>query len=405
MDVAKRTPIGTSGYEKVVGTVHFAIDPKDPRNRVIADLDKALVNGQGKVEFSSDFYLIRPSDPARSNGVALVEVSNRGRKGLLGLFSRAPGTLDPQTDADLGDGFLTRDGFTLAWVGWQFDVKPEGELISMKAPVAANSTLVVRAEFTPNDRGPSMTVADLAGYPPADAAGSDTRLTVRDDQFAAAQTIDRASTPSPATWSRCAMASTPAGFTRSPIGPPIQPSPARHGGIQRLRRVAQARPAGQREREVCVCLGLLTERTLPAHVSLLRIQRRRKGRSGVRWRDGAHRRGGPSQLERTECDTERAVDVHRHGISVRERRDARSDQRPHGRPSGQRAGEAAPAERSFIRIRPSSIGAADGPRRSSTLAGWQVRPDASRQRARVLPDGVAARAGSVPDPRDAGPTA
>ena len=35
----------------------------------------------------------------------------------------------------------------------------------MKAPVAANSTLVVRAEFTPNDRGPSMTVVDLAGYP------------------------------------------------------------------------------------------------------------------------------------------------------------------------------------------------------------------------------------------------
>src|SRR6185436_17692333 len=72
------------------------------------------------------------------------------------------------------------------------DVKPEGGLISMKAPVAANSTLVVRAEFTPNDRGPSMTVADLAGYPPADAAGPETRLTVRDDQSAAAQTIDRA---------------------------------------------------------------------------------------------------------------------------------------------------------------------------------------------------------------------
>jgi alpha/beta hydrolase family protein len=191
VDVAKRTAIGTSGYEKVVGTVHFAIDPKDPRNKVIADLDKAPVNAQGKVEFSSDFYLIRPVDPARSNGVALVEVSNRGRKGSLGLFSRAPSTLDPQTDADLGDGFLTRDGFTLAWVGWQFDVKPEGGLMSFNAPVATNASLVVRAEFTPNDRGPSMTVADLAGYPPADAAGPDTRLTVRVDQFGAAQTIDR----------------------------------------------------------------------------------------------------------------------------------------------------------------------------------------------------------------------
>ena len=192
VDIAQRTAIGASGYEKLVGTVHFAIDPKDARNRVIADLDKAAVNAQGKVEFSSAFYLIRPVDRARSNGVALVEVSNRGRKGLLGTFSRAAASLDPQTDADLGDGFLTRQGFTLAWVGWQFDVKPDGGLMTMKAPMAQNTSLVVRAEFIPNDRGPSTTVADLGGYPPSDVSGSDTRLTMRDDPFGQAQTVDRA---------------------------------------------------------------------------------------------------------------------------------------------------------------------------------------------------------------------
>ncbi len=191
VDVASRTPVGGSGYEKVVGTVHFAIDPKDPRNRVIADLDKAAVNAQGKVEFSSDFYLLRPLDAARSNGVALVEVSNRGRKGLLSGFNRAPATLDPTTDADLGDGFLTRQGFTLAWVGWQFDVRPDGGLMTMKAPVADRTSIMVRAEFTPNDRGPSMTVADLAAYPPADASGPDTLLSVRDEQFGTPQPVAR----------------------------------------------------------------------------------------------------------------------------------------------------------------------------------------------------------------------
>ena len=90
VDIAGRAAIGASGYEKVFGTAHFAVDPKDPRNRVIVDLEKAAVNAQGKVEFSADFYLIRPIDAGRANGVALVEVSNRGRKGLLSGFNRAP---------------------------------------------------------------------------------------------------------------------------------------------------------------------------------------------------------------------------------------------------------------------------------------------------------------------------
>lgn len=193
VEVKSRTAVGQSGYEKVVGTVHFALDPKHKRNRVIVDVDKAAVNGQGRVEFSSDFYLLRPVDAARANGVALLEVSNRGGKFLLGTFSRGPGTLDPTTDADLGDGFLTRQGYTLAWVGWQFDVRPDGGRLTMKAPSAVNTSIVVSAELTPNDKGPSATIADFAGYPPSDPAGADTQLTVRTDQFGAAQTVDRAS--------------------------------------------------------------------------------------------------------------------------------------------------------------------------------------------------------------------
>lgn len=193
VEVKNRAVVGQSGYEKVAGTVHFALDPKHARNRVIVDVDKAPVNTQGRVEFSSDFYMLRPVDATRANGVALLEVSNRGRKGLIGTFSRGPGSTDPSTDADLGDGFLTRQGYTLAWVGWQFDVRPEGGLLTMKAPTAVNSSLVVRAELTPNDKGPSMTIADFAGYPPSDVSGPDTQLTVRTEQFGATQTVNRAS--------------------------------------------------------------------------------------------------------------------------------------------------------------------------------------------------------------------
>ena len=130
VDVAKRADVGASGYEKIIGTIHFAIDPKDPGNQVIVELDKAPRNASGKVEFAADLYILQPRDASRGNGVALVDVVNRGRKMTLNGFSRG-GTLDPATEADLGDGFLTRQGYTLVWVGWQFDVQrgrqPDGD--------------------------------------------------------------------------------------------------------------------------------------------------------------------------------------------------------------------------------------------------------------------------------------
>jgi hypothetical protein len=113
--------VGASGYEEVIATIHFAIDPDDPRNRVIADLDGAPVDASGRVEFSADLHVLRPKDASRANGVALVEVVNRGRKLMLAGFSRGA-SADPATEADLGDGFLTDQGYPLVWVGWQFDV-------------------------------------------------------------------------------------------------------------------------------------------------------------------------------------------------------------------------------------------------------------------------------------------
>jgi hypothetical protein len=191
VDIARRAEVGASGYEKIVGTIHFAVDPTNPRNRAIVDLDAAKKNAAGRVEFSADLYILRPRDQARSNGVALVEVSNRGRKSLLNTFSRGPAGLDPSTDADLGDGFLTRQGYTLVWVGWQFDVPRQGGLMKLDAPVSSLSG-PVRAEFATNDRVLEQTLADLAGYTPADATAADATLTVRDGPFGTPTTIPRA---------------------------------------------------------------------------------------------------------------------------------------------------------------------------------------------------------------------
>jgi len=179
VDVASRSEIGASGYEKIVGTVHFAVDPNDPRNKVIADIDKAPVGANGRVEFSADLYILRPKDSRRANGVAFIDVSNRGRKPILNGFNRGA-TNDPKTDADLGDGFLMREGFTLVWVGWQFDVRREGGMLGISVPDAKGVTGIVHADFTPNNRAPQQTVTDLAGYTPIDPTAVETTLTVRD---------------------------------------------------------------------------------------------------------------------------------------------------------------------------------------------------------------------------------
>src|SRR5919106_4128805 len=71
-DVQGGAAFGNSGpYEKLVGKVYFAVDPSNPRNKVIADVDKAPRNARGEVEFSADLSIFKPKDPSRGNGVLL----------------------------------------------------------------------------------------------------------------------------------------------------------------------------------------------------------------------------------------------------------------------------------------------------------------------------------------------
>ena len=91
-------PAGAVGpYERLAGTIHFAVDPRHPVNQIITDIDKAPRNADGKVEFSSDFELLKPKDPARGNGTILYEVSNRGGRGMVNFFNRGNGQIDPRT--------------------------------------------------------------------------------------------------------------------------------------------------------------------------------------------------------------------------------------------------------------------------------------------------------------------
>ena len=92
-DLVGGQAFGAAGaFEKISGRIFFAVDPALPANRIVTDLDKAPRNAAGKVEFSSDFFLIKPKDITRGNGAVLYEVSNRGGKGMLGFFNHATGS-------------------------------------------------------------------------------------------------------------------------------------------------------------------------------------------------------------------------------------------------------------------------------------------------------------------------
>jgi hypothetical protein len=183
-------------YEKLVGKVEFALDPSSALNSAIIDLALSPRNQRGEVEFTADFYLLKPIDPARGNGRLFYEVGNRGGKGMLHTFQKAMGSGDPTTAAEFGDRYLMAQGYSLLWMGWQWDV-PDGQM-RMDMPIAtdhgATITGMIRGNFVLNTKSSTAPVADRnhKAYPVVNPADPDSFMTVRDRVLDSPQRISRA---------------------------------------------------------------------------------------------------------------------------------------------------------------------------------------------------------------------
>lgn len=143
LEITRREPFaggqafGAVGpYEKVVGRAHGELDPAHPLNAPIVDLDRAPRNARGRVEYSADFYILKPVDPARGNGALFYDVNNRGNKNLLYQFNSAERVNDPTTPQDAGNGFLMRQGFTAVWSGWIPGLPATNHNLTIQVPVA-----------------------------------------------------------------------------------------------------------------------------------------------------------------------------------------------------------------------------------------------------------------------------
>jgi hypothetical protein len=133
---------GVGQYEKIVGKAFGEIDPKDPKNAVIVDLQLAPKNAQGKVEYSFDFYILKPIDLGKGNHKVLYEPPNRGRKTIAAL-NRGVGGDDPGSVKDsalLANSFLMPQGYSIVFSGWDFSAGKSnaGYNTTIALPIAKN---------------------------------------------------------------------------------------------------------------------------------------------------------------------------------------------------------------------------------------------------------------------------
>ncbi len=149
IDIRRRDDAGT--HERLIGRVHFAIDPALPANRGITDLDLVQTNSRGLVEFTADVLFFRPKEAGRVRGTVFLEVVNRGRDQSLAIMSGAGQRDLSPASWNLGDRFLLEQGFTVAFLGWQFDVQPSQGL-TFQAPIAPVEG-VVRGTYIESNRG------------------------------------------------------------------------------------------------------------------------------------------------------------------------------------------------------------------------------------------------------------
>lgn len=121
--IEKTEPSGQ--YEMLSGRFYGELNPKDPHNAIITDIDSAEKNARGLVEYSATFTIAKPVDMSSASGVMIYSVVNRGN----------------------GAATASAAGHVSVVSGWQGDVVPRANVQTIQVPVAAGLTGPVLARF------------------------------------------------------------------------------------------------------------------------------------------------------------------------------------------------------------------------------------------------------------------
>jgi hypothetical protein len=103
-------------YERISGRFYGELDPRDPKNALITDIQLAPKNAHGMVEYVGTFSLMKPADMSKASGVLMYSVVNRGN----------------------GRASASADGHVSLVSGWQGDVVPTDVNQTIQVPRAKN---------------------------------------------------------------------------------------------------------------------------------------------------------------------------------------------------------------------------------------------------------------------------
>jgi hypothetical protein len=116
-------------YEILTGKAYGELDPKDPHNTIITDIQFAPRNARGMVEYVATFTLVKPLDLSKASGVLLYAVPNRSNRISVPAFSVA---------GETGDEFFLKRGYIILHSGWQGDIPPRAGAETIQVPIAKN---------------------------------------------------------------------------------------------------------------------------------------------------------------------------------------------------------------------------------------------------------------------------
>ncbi|MGH6679776.1 MAG: alpha/beta hydrolase domain-containing protein, partial [Bradyrhizobium sp.] len=139
------------------------------------------------VEYETDFFILRPADPKPAGGILVYDVTNRGRKVILGRLDEAGADADtnnPMTARDVGLGFTLGRGYSLVWSGWDSGApRANNGMTARLPPTLENGAPMVRRirdEFHIGTRAPGAGEIVRLNYPAVSTDRTKARLVVRD---------------------------------------------------------------------------------------------------------------------------------------------------------------------------------------------------------------------------------
>ncbi len=176
---------GVGQYEKLVGMAYGELDPNDPKNAVIVDIELAPRNAAGKVEYSHTFYILKPIDLAQGAHKLLYEPPNRGGKTIT-AFNRGVGGADPGSVTNpttLANAFLMPRGYSIAFSGWDFSAGTStanfNSIINLPIAKNADGSSITGPSYEYIVMGNGTTQQYTLSYPAATLDKSQAVLTTR----------------------------------------------------------------------------------------------------------------------------------------------------------------------------------------------------------------------------------